>query len=159
MDRIKVCSVYSTDQLFKVLHWLKDSLKEEDEGCRTRIIIIDSLPGVIFKSSKDKKTTITLNDLANICHYIAKEYYLSIVTVNLITEWSSVIQKGPSTSSKENCEVTPTLGKYWLHVPNTRLLLEKIGIGKRKLSIWNSFQLEANLACILTINDSGILFP
>ncbi|KAF3424689.1 hypothetical protein E2986_04795 [Frieseomelitta varia] len=158
MDHIKVCCVYSIHQLFKVLYWLIDSLKKEDEGCRTRIIIIDSLPGVIFKSSKDNEITITLNHLANVCHYIAKEYYLSIVTVNLITEWSSVIQEGPSTSRKENCDVIPTLGKYWLHVPNTRLLLEKIGVGNRKLSIWNSFQLEADLACTLTINDSGILF-
>ncbi|KOX76598.1 DNA repair protein RAD51 like protein 4 [Melipona quadrifasciata] len=157
MDRIKVCCVYSTHQLFKVLYWLIDSLKEEVVGCRTRIIIIDSLPGVIFKSSKDKKITITLNHLANVCHYIAKEYYLSIVTVNLIGEWSSAIQEGP-TCSKKNCNVRPTLGKYWLHIPNTRLLLEKIGVGNRKLSIWNSFQLEANLACTLTISDSGTLF-
>lgn len=159
MDRIKVCCVYSIHQLFKVLYWLIDSLKEEDVGCRTRIIIIDSLPGVIFKSSKDKKITITLNHLANVCHYIAKEYYLSIVTVNLIAEWSSAIQKGFCTCSKKNFNVRPTLGKYWLRIPNTRLLLEKIGVENRKLSIWNSFQLEANLACTLTISDSGILFP
>ncbi|KAK1134162.1 hypothetical protein K0M31_011943 [Melipona bicolor] len=159
MDRIKVCCVYSIHQLFKVLYWLIDSLKEEDVGCRTRIVIIDSLPGVIFKSSKDKKITITLNHLANVCHYIAKEYYLSIVTVNLIAEWSSAIQEGPCTCSKKNCNARPTLGKYWLHIPNTRLLLEKIGVENRKLSIWNSFQLEANLACTLTISDCGILFP
>lgn len=159
MERIKVCCVYSIHQLLKVLCLLTVSLKEESGECRTRIIIIDSLPGVIFQFCKDRKITVALNQLANLCHYIAKEFRLSIIIVNLITQWDVVSEGGPSTSSNENYSVTPTLGKYWLHIPNTRLLLEKIELGKRKISIWNSCQLEANLTCTLTINDSGISCP
>ncbi|OAD60786.1 DNA repair protein RAD51 like protein 4 [Eufriesea mexicana] len=158
MERIKVCCVYNIHQLFKILHWLTVALKEESEECRTRIVIIDSLPAIIFKYSKSHKTTITLNHLANICHFIAEEFRLSIISVNLITQWTTTVnEEETSTCSNKKCsDVIPTLGKYWSHVPNTRLLLEKVELQNRKISIWNSFQLEANLSCILTINDSGV---
>ncbi|XP_003698614.1 DNA repair protein RAD51 homolog 4 [Apis florea] len=159
MERIKVCCVYNIHQLFQVLHWLSVNLKEENEESRTRIIIIDSLPALIFKFSKDHKTTIILNHLANICHFIAKEFNLSIISVNLISQWNNINEEGTSASSNENINdilTNPTLGKYWAHVPNTRLLLEKQELGNRKISIWNSFQLEADLACTLIISDSGV---
>ncbi|KAG6800203.1 DNA repair protein RAD51 4 [Apis mellifera caucasica] len=156
MERIKVCCVYNMHQLLKVLHWLSINLKEENEDCRTRIIIIDSLPALIFKFSKDHKTTIILNHLANICHFLAKEFNLSIISVNLISQWNNINEEGTSASSNENILIKPTLGKYWAHVPNTRLLLEKQELGNRKISIWNSFQLEADLACTLIVNDSGV---
>ncbi|CAK9821895.1 DNA repair protein RAD51 homolog 4 [Anthophora retusa] len=158
MERIKVCCIYTLQQLFKVLHWLTVTLKEEEESCHTRVIIIDSLPAVIFKYSNDSKSTAALNHLANIYKFIANEFHLSIININLITQWNSDSEKGSSsTSSSRNCnDVLPTLGKYWSHVPNTRLLLDKIGLGKRKISVWKSFQLEANLSCILNITDCGI---
>lgn len=158
MERIKVCCVYNIHELFKTLNWLTVALKEESEECRTRTVIIDSLPAVIFKCSKSQKIAIALNHLANICHFIAEEFRLSTITVNLITQWTTTVSVGEtSTSSNENySDIIPTLGKYWSHVPNTRLLLEKVELGNRKISIWNSFQLEANLSCILTVNDSGV---
>ncbi|CAL7947755.1 unnamed protein product [Xylocopa violacea] len=156
MERIKVCSIYNLHQLFKVLRWLTVNLREESERCRTRTIIIDCLPAIIFQLPRCyRPITAALNHLANICHSITKEFNLSIISVNLITQWN---EEGPSTSSNENCsEVTPTLGKYWTHVPNTRLLLEKVRPGSRKLSIWKSSQVEEKLSCNLRISDSGIL--
>ncbi|XP_034182187.1 rad51 recombinase D [Osmia lignaria lignaria] len=157
MNRIKVCCIYKLSQLLKILRLLTIALKEEKAEYRTRIIIIDSLPGIIFKFSKSNETTIALNHVANMCHFIANEFHLSIITVNVITQWNYEVGS-TSTDSGGNCnEVTPALGKYWSHVPNTRLLIEKIGFEGRKISVWKSFQLEPNLSCILTINDSGIL--
>ncbi|XP_076674466.1 rad51 recombinase D isoform X1 [Andrena cerasifolii] len=158
MERIKVCNVLNGHQLFKVLRWLTIALKEETEECRTRIIIIDSLPAIIFKSSKDHNITVALNHLANICHFIANEFRLSIISVNLITQWNSDEQESTSTNSNENHNnVIATLGKYWSRVPNTRLLLEKMGPGNRKISIWKSFQLEESRACFISISDCGVL--
>ncbi|XP_053987893.1 DNA repair protein RAD51 homolog 4 [Hylaeus volcanicus] len=158
MEHIRVCNVYNLHQLFKVLRWLTIALKEEIEARRTRIIVIDSLPGIIFKFSSDHKLTTALNHLANICHFLANEFHLSIITVNLITQWN-LDSKNESTStaaSKNRNDVTPTLGKYWAGVPNTRLLITKIGLDRRKICTWHSFQLE-NLSCTLTISDSGML--
>ncbi|XP_076627755.1 rad51 recombinase D [Colletes latitarsis] len=159
MERIRVCNVQSLHQLFKVLHWLTVALKEEIGECRTRIIIIDSLPAIIFKFTNDHTLTTTLNHLANICHFIANEFNLSIVTVNLITQWNPVTENESNaiSTNKSHNDAIPTLGKYWLGVPNTRLLMKKVGLDKRMVSIWHSFQLERNLACILSISDCGML--
>lgn len=156
MQRIRISCVHDWQQLIEVLHCLALNLKDESRDCRTRIIIIDSLPAIIFHLSRDHKaTTIPLNRFANICHFIAKEFCLSLVTVNLITQWSNTAV--PKTSTSKDCnDVFPNLGKYWARVPNTRLLVEKMGPRGRKLSIWNSSQLEANLSCNFIINDNGI---
>nr|XP_003699875.1 PREDICTED: DNA repair protein RAD51 homolog 4 [Megachile rotundata] len=157
MNRIKVCCIYKLDQLFKILRLLTVSLKEEKAEYRTRIIIIDSLPAIIFKFSQSHETTVALNHIANMCHFIANEFQLSIVTVNLVTQWNTNAEGSTNTNRSENYnEVTPALGKYWSHVPNTRLLMEKIGIESRKISVWKSFQLAPNVACTLSINDCGI---
>lgn len=157
MDRIKVCKVQNLKELLKVLRWLTVALKEEGE-CRTRIIIIDSLPGIIFKFFKHHETATALNHLANICYFIANEFHLSIITVNLITQWTSTDQASASTSSSgTNNEVVPLLGKYWSGIPNTRLLIEKVELQSRKLSIWKSFQLKQNLSYTFNISDFGVL--
>lgn len=158
MERIKVCNVQTVHQLFKVLRWLTIALKEEIEECRTRIIIIDSLPAIIFKFYNDQKLTIALNHLASMCHFIANEFHLSIITINLITQWNSDTEEGSTntSASKNYNDVIPTLGKYWLGVPNTRLLMKKIDLDRRKISIWHSFQLERNLTCTLSISDCGL---
>nr|XP_031840937.1 DNA repair protein RAD51 homolog 4 isoform X2 [Nomia melanderi] len=159
LERIKVCSVENLHRLFKVLRWLTIALKEEKEECRTRIIIIDSLTAIIFKYSNDHKITNALNYLANICYFIANEFHLSIITVNLITQWiSSDETESVSTNVRENrSEIIPTLGKYWAGVPSTRLLINKLEHGNRKISVWKSFQLETDISCTLRISSSGML--
>ncbi|XP_017884628.1 DNA repair protein RAD51 homolog 4 [Ceratina calcarata] len=155
MERIRISCIHDWQRLTEVLEYLVFNLKEERKtGYRTRIIIVDSLPAIIFHLSRDHKaTTISLNKFANICHFIAREFCLSFVTVNLITQWNNTaIPK----SSKDCNEVFPNLGKYWARVPNTRLLIEKKGLAGRRLSIWNSSQLEANLSCNFVISSNGV---
>ncbi|XP_076654088.1 rad51 recombinase D [Halictus rubicundus] len=160
LDRIRVCSIQNLHELFKVLRWLTSALKEEKEDCRTRIIIIDSLPAIIFKYSKDYRIAIPLNHLANICFFIANEFRLSIITVNLITQWNS---DDGTESARINMndvihsDVIPTLGKYWAGIPNKRLLIEKVDLGNRKISIWKSIQFETDISCVLSIGNSGVV--
>ncbi|XP_033326432.2 rad51 recombinase D [Megalopta genalis] len=157
LNRIRVCSVQKLYDLFEILRWLTSALKVEKEECRTRIIIIDSLPAIIFSVSDDNKVAVTLNHLANICYFIANEFRLSIITVNLITQWDSGNETESACINTNNVidsDVIPTLGKYWEGIPNTRLLIEKLDLGNRKISIWKSVQLET---CRLSIDNNGII--
>ncbi|XP_015431562.1 PREDICTED: DNA repair protein RAD51 homolog 4 [Dufourea novaeangliae] len=158
LDHIRVCTIKNLHQLLKVLRWLTIALKGETEQCRTRIIIIDSLPAIIFMLSNDHKLTIQLNHLANMCHFIANEFHLSIITVNLVTQWSfSGETKAASTSTSENhIGVVSTLGRYWEGVPNTRLLIKKLEHGNRKISVLKSFQLETNITRTFSISSGGV---
>ncbi|XP_076232634.1 rad51 recombinase D [Calliopsis andreniformis] len=159
MNSIKVWNVQNCKQLFKVLHWLKTALKEEKECC-TKLIIIDSLSAIIYQYFHEHKSNIALNYLANMCRYIANEFHISVITVNVITQWNTPdTKKSASTSSSDNTIsiVKALLGSYWSSVPNTRLLIEKIGSGNRKLSIWKSFQLKQNIYCTFSISDCGVV--
>ncbi|XP_078044816.1 rad51 recombinase D isoform X2 [Augochlora pura] len=163
LNRIRVCSVQKLSDLFAILRWLTNALKVEKEESRTRIVIIDSLPAIIFSVTDDQidqignKVPIILNNLANICYFIANEFRLAIVTVNLITQWDSRDETESdhvNTNNVIHSDVIPTLGKYWEGIPNTRLLIEKLELGNRKISIWEGLQLGT---CTLSIGNNGII--
>lgn len=52
----------------------------------------------------------------------------------------------------------PAIGKYWFHVPNTRLMLTTIINCKQQISIYisKSAYLSINENCILKIDDCGV---
>lgn len=157
MERVKVCYVENMCQLLQALHWLRAALKEETQELYTRIIIIESLPALVFKFSKDHETIFTLTQLASICRYLADEFNLTIIIVNVITQWNyPVTEDEASNIVKEHTIVTPALGKYWSRIANTRLYLQKDEQGRMKIAVWNSSGLEANTACLVNLDMSGV---
>ncbi|XP_066594649.1 DNA repair protein RAD51 homolog 4 isoform X2 [Prorops nasuta] len=158
LDRIKVYLVRSTKELFKVLKYIKQVLNEDKNQEIVRLLIIDSVPGIIFKYSKDCEATFILNQLSNICRSIANRYHLPIITTNLISQWVPSLH--PEVTSREESSpnsIYPTLGKYWTHVPNTRLLMKKIDKEQRKIIVWKSFLLKTQTECTVSINETGVV--
>ncbi|KAK2581172.1 hypothetical protein KPH14_007979 [Odynerus spinipes] len=157
MEQIRITSARNPYQLISILQHMTNVLKLENDF-HTRALIIDSLPGIIFKFSKDPEFNFILNRLSSLCRFIANEFYIPIVIVNLITQWSSSCDKGNAHSKEEAQKVVkPTLGKYWLHVPSTRLLIEKLNNDYRKVTIWKSYQMKMDSACNVKLAAAGII--
>ncbi|XP_015174159.1 PREDICTED: DNA repair protein RAD51 homolog 4-like [Polistes dominula] len=156
MEQIKITLVRDYNKLLVILQCMINILKQESD-IRTRALIIDSLPGVIFKSSKEPEMNFILNRLSNLCRFIANEFNIPIIIVNLITYWTQPNDKSSGSSTKETQTlINPTLGKYWLHIPNTRLLIEKLNDNYRRISVWKSFQIKMDSICNVKLNDAGV---
>ncbi|XP_020284192.1 DNA repair protein RAD51 homolog 4 [Pseudomyrmex gracilis] len=153
LQRMKVCYVYSPDELIQALRQLVTLCKMEknNKSLKERklfLVIIDSLPAIIFKVSQhDKETIYELDELAEICRFLTRECHAVVITVNLVTWWNSQDQAGL---------IKPALGKYWMNVPVMRLLLTRQNGETRRISVWRDSKLEENLSCIVTVNNTGM---
>ncbi|XP_011646548.1 DNA repair protein RAD51 homolog 4 [Pogonomyrmex barbatus] len=154
----KVCQVRSPHELIQALRQLLTLCKTEQndaplEGRKFYLIIIDSLPAVIFKvtrnAQQDLETTYELDDLAEICRFFTRECQAVVITVNLITRWNSPEQTN-------SADITPALGKYWMRVPATRLLITRLYGEIRRIKVWKDLRLNENSFCTVTVNDVGV---
>ncbi|KAF7388138.1 hypothetical protein HZH66_010905 [Vespula vulgaris] len=156
MEQIRVTLVRDPNKLLDILRRMINILKQEDD-IRTKALIIDSLPGIIFKFSKEPEINITLNHLSNLCRLLANEFYIPIIIVNLTTQWTPLSDKSSGSATKETQTlVNPTLGKYWLHIPSTRLLIEKLNNDYRKITVWKSFQIKMDSLCSVKLSEAGV---
>ncbi|XP_071645061.1 DNA repair protein RAD51 homolog 4 isoform X3 [Temnothorax longispinosus] len=156
LRRTKVCRVRSSRELIRALQQLVTLCKQERngasfEGKKALLVIIDSLPAVIFKVTRyaqqsDFETTYELDDLADVCRFLTKEYQAVVITVNSVTRWE---QTDPA-------NITPALGKYWARIPATRLLIARRHGETRRINIWKDLRLIENSFCTVTINDIGV---
>lgn len=159
LQRTKVCRIRSSHELIKTLRHLV-SLRKAEQAClalerrRPILVIVDSLPAVIFKITrdtccKDYETTYELDDLAEACRFLARECQAMVITVNSVTRWDSA---GHSLGS-----LTPALGKHWARMPVTRLLLTREDGATRRITVWKDPRLEENSSCIVSVGDVGIV--
>ena len=155
MNQIRITQVTNIYELLTVLYHLTKSLKSSETKTPTKLIIIDSLPSILLASSTNHKTLYFLNHVANVSKYLANEIRVPLIFVNLITQWRDI--EGFAAKIMENpVTVKPMLGKFWIHVPNSRLLIEKLENEDRKISVWKSLDLEVGANCCITINDAGV---
>lgn len=151
MSLIKVSRIKNKEELLTLLHHLASTLKSEEPT----FIIIDSLPSIFFKSSKNHQATTGLNQLTQVCKYLASECQQIVIVTNILSQWSEI--DGFVLNQQTNpISVKPVLGKYWLHVPNTRLLIEHQDNETRTISVWKSTGLELELNCKVQIDNSGV---
>ncbi|KAI4502791.1 hypothetical protein M0802_001835 [Mischocyttarus mexicanus] len=156
MEQIRITMVRDSNKLFVILQCIINLLKQEND-MRTRVLMIDSLPGIIFKSSKEPEMNFILNRLSNLCRFIVNEFNISIIIVNLLTHWTLPSDKSSGSATEQTQTlVNPTLGKYWLHIPNTRLLIEKLNNNYRRISVWKSFQIKTDSICNVKLNEAGV---
>ncbi|XP_012272480.1 DNA repair protein RAD51 homolog 4 [Orussus abietinus] len=153
MSQMKITRVRNIHQLLNFLFHLTSQLKIQSES-PTKLIVIDSLPAILLHSTENHNTSFALNHLANVCKYLANEFHISLITTNLITKWREV--DGLLEVKNQNVTMKPTLGKYWLHVPNTRLLIKKLQTETRQITVWKSSQLKLHSSCTVNITDSGV---
>ena len=151
MHSIKVSRVTNINELLTLLYSLTNSLKSNP----TSVIIIDSLPAIVLKSSKNNTATINLNQLSNVCKFLIKECQQIMIITNIISQWSEVDGFVLDQETKP-VTIKPTLGKYWLHVPDTRLLMEQLENEERKISVWKSTVLKSQTFCTVNITEAGV---
>lgn len=107
-----------------------------------------------------------MNHFACLLKSIAHEYHVAFVLVNISTR----IHDGeplafdvkdlppPGELSKSTEKIRPALGKYWAHVPSTRLLLKKSVCGTEiTVSVTKSVNVPAAKWCTVTVTDRGIV--
>ncbi|KAF7989181.1 hypothetical protein HCN44_007491 [Aphidius gifuensis] len=132
MKCIQVYPVENVHQLLNILHMLASKKFNE-----IKLIIIDSLPTLFYNETDERKSLSFINYLSNICNYLVNECHMIIITTNLISHWRETEGFNiPIDTSTIN--IKPTLGKFWNHIPNVRLLIEQYENEKRKISLWKS---------------------
>lgn len=163
MEKILVTRTHDFNELYSFLYHLKNQLVREPGS--VSLIIIESLPAVFlqFMGSRKMDSLGLMNCLASLIKYIAHEQYVSIILVNLATMWveeeSSPLPDGDSQALAmvPHVDVKPVLGKYWTHVPNTRLYIEKSGFGyARKISVIKSTHLPVGTSCNVSVMNDGV---
>ncbi|EFA10219.1 DNA repair protein RAD51 homolog 4 [Tribolium castaneum] len=152
LGKIIVNRCYTRYDLINSLYEIKNDL---ENNMKLRLIIVDSLPGVILNSNDHLTNNLYLNHIANIMRYIATEHHVAFLVTNLITTWTD----GGFKTQQETSE-TITCGKYWSSVPNTRLRIEKMeNSGGCKLSVLRSDTLnqKVNSCADIVPTEDGFL--
>ncbi|XP_033224740.1 DNA repair protein RAD51 homolog 4-like [Belonocnema kinseyi] len=152
LNKMKITEARSIPEFFSIVHKLTKTLKNESN---TRLLVIDSLAALFFLSTSKHETIYFLSNLRNMLRFIASEYNISIITTNLVTSWNEetaiFLKNGVNIKS-----LKPTLGKFWLRIPNTRLLIDRKENEERHVTVWKSCDLQIGTSCAIKITYDGI---
>lgn len=140
MNRIKICRVSRADELLSLLHKMADDFRVD--GRRTlglRLIVIDSLPRPFFRflGSDGSERQVLLNNLAAVLRFVAAECHVAVLVTNLVTSWTADHANDEEEGERvaETHRQTPALGKYWAHIPETRIAVKKIENSRDRLMV------------------------
>ncbi|XP_060850454.1 DNA repair protein RAD51 homolog 4 [Rhopalosiphum padi] len=143
LNKIQVYSVLNIYNLITCLHGLKEKFEP--------IIIIDSLPALYlsFIGFDKNEGLCYINHIYSILKYLCNKNATIMVT-NLAVK---------------NCDLSndfkPAIGKYWFHIPNTRLMITTIINPQQQqqqmyINITKSVYIPLNEKCILNIDNFGV---
>lgn len=140
LNKIHVYSILDIYKLITCLHGLKEKLEP--------IIFIDSLPALYlsFIGFDNNDGLCYINHICSVLKYLCNKNATIMVT-NLAVK---------------NCDSTndfkPAIGKYWFHIPNTRLMITTIINQKQQMciNITKSAYTPLNEKCILNIDNFGV---
>lgn len=156
MAGIKVYQITDIYELFAVIYRLSKVSHEDFKQLPKRLIIVDSL-SVLFALVSKTDFNGFLCDFASVCRYIVARSNTAIVIVNTVrNEYSDISLEAQKTDNNFKLQVKPSLGKYWLYVPNVRLLMTQEEYGQRKIVVWKSNQMQLGNSCFVCIKDEGI---
>lgn len=163
MEKILVTRVHSFSGLYSFLYHLKNQLVREPGSFR--VVFVESLPAIFLQYMGHQKSDGLglLNCLASLLKYIAHEHHVCIMLVNLATTWVEEEVSTPldpvaeTSTSSTSYDVKPVLGKYWAHVPSTRLCIEKCDLpNERKITVLKSAHLAVGSSCKVTLTSVGV---
>jgi len=154
-----VYSVIDIYNLITCLHGLKEKLDP--------IIIIDSLPALYLSFTGFYKNDGKLKIFQIIYHLIHFFFFLGLCYINHISSVLKYLCNKNATIlvtnlAVKNCDFTndfkPAIGKYWFHIPNTRLMITTIINQQQQMciNIPKSVYIPLDNKCILSINDYGV---
>lgn len=162
LEHVVVIKVKNIYQLLLFLNNLKTVLSRRNTRL-CRLIIVDSIPVFYFPFIGGANTEGLgfLNSVMTTMKYISTKYFVIFCVVNIAT-----LYKEGDNSGTEDClelqtdteEVRPMLGKYWLHTPSTRCLIQKCidNLSRRTIKIVKSTHLQTGVLCTVEVSDLGI---
>ena len=106
-----------------------------------------------------------MQQIANVMKYIVKEYHVAFLIVNLAmridddaTAYSDGSYQIASREVNTVDSLRPAIGKSWLDVPCTRLMIHKTNSGERRqIIVVKSTYLATQKHCQVDINEKGIV--
>lgn len=131
LERIKISHPKTAYSLLNDLHLLKNAFSEvKEKYLGFKVIIIDSL-SALFQNFCDLSECLSiLNNMANIMNFLASEYHLIFLVTNFVTCWTT-FENSSHNNTEEVLDIQkielPALGKYWTHVPSTRIIMRRRG--------------------------------
>ncbi|XP_025163334.1 DNA repair protein RAD51 homolog 4 [Harpegnathos saltator] len=157
MQHTKVCHVHSFSELIQDLRQLLALYKTEKYSLKEKrfLVIIDSLTAIIFETTRQMQqktceSIYQLDELAEVCRFLIFECRATVVTVNSVSRWNS-------TNGAKPADVTPALGKYWIPIPATRLLLARQQHGEiRKITVLRDPRVKWEDSCTVNVCGAGV---
>ncbi|KAF5292023.1 hypothetical protein FQA39_LY14140 [Lamprigera yunnana] len=151
MSKILINEINTPYELINYLYKIKNLLHVKK--LKLRLIIIDSLPPLFLQISNFSKSYSLMNDFANVMRFLAKEFHIAFVVVNVKTVWNE-----GDFGVEGNVTEKLGLGKYWFNVPNTRLMIKKCTRSSDcTITILKSNRLAKGLQCSVGISDAGVV--
>lgn len=98
-----------------------------------------------------------MNHICSILKYLCQKNS-TILATNLALKNCDFTYKINGEQPTEHSDFKPAIGKYWFHVPNTRLMITKTIKNQHEIliNITKSVYMPMNEKCILRIDDCGI---
>lgn len=102
-----------------------------------------------------------MNHICSVLKYLCKQNAI-IVTINLAVkncDFTNKINEDLHHQNTGQMDFKPAIGKYWFHVPNTRLMFTTLLKNKQQqlcINISKSTYLALNEKCILSIDNCGV---
>ncbi|XP_022819778.1 uncharacterized protein LOC111351838 isoform X2 [Spodoptera litura] len=173
MYRIRVVHIWTMEDMVELFKGIKNKSLEIKN---LALVIVDSLPCLMFQHlGDDNKMGLSfLNILVNYSRFIANEFNVAIIYINIQTRWidndiSDLEDDAESTSAfKEPAYIEKKnrcLGKYWESVPVLVIQLEKLDYSSKenetctqlKASVITSNITQSNNSqCILNLSIMGV---
>lgn len=102
-----------------------------------------------------------MNHICSILNYLCKKK-ATIILTNLAVkncDFTSKINEDMYDQHAEHLNFKPAIGKYWFHIPNTRLMIANDINGQQlSINITKSVYLPLDeKKCILNIDDCGVI--
>ncbi|KAB0795647.1 hypothetical protein PPYR_12486 [Photinus pyralis] len=150
MSKMLVKRLHTQHELINTLYQIKEDVYIR--RLKLRLIIIDSLPPLFYQSRDFERNYGVMNDFVNILHFLTRELHIAIVVTNVITTW----YEGDFHVENSATEKLG-LGKYWLQIANTRLVIKKRANSECTVQVMKSNRLPKGASCKLWIRDEGIV--
>ncbi|BES95597.1 Rad51 [Nesidiocoris tenuis] len=126
LSRVMVTRPDTIYSLISTLHGLQGIQKREK---RIKILIIDSVVDLYypFLNDQDNDGLGLLSHIASLSHHLSTAYKLAVLFVNLGTRRNVFKEESHQDDSSLDTHdfLTPSLGKVWIGVPQTRLILSR----------------------------------
>ncbi|GJQ75802.1 hypothetical protein Trydic_g17872 [Trypoxylus dichotomus] len=150
MSKIFIKRINTLYELINSLYQIKNEI---ERGLNVKLIIVDSLPTLLYQFEEFCKCNSILNHFVNAMKFLTSEYHTCFVVTNILTTWyEGNIGEEKLLLEKIGC------GKYWRSVPNTRLIFVKSANSEKcEISMDKSCEIAVNTKCCVQIADIGMI--